>query len=227
MRPVGYSTGAIAKGDFRRGLYLQADFSTAVELSALRETELDVLVDALPKLDLSGFEYVSIHAPSRLAELSETQVVSQLLLAAKYVPEIVLHPDVVQTPSVWKPLEEYLLFENMDLRKPIAQTADEMNALFEEFPAARFCFDIGHARQTDSSMKSASRFLELFTDRLAELHVSEVNANSRHVPIGENARRNFEDLAERIPQNVPVIIESDVTGEQIEGEFHVVREIFG
>ena len=66
MKPIGFSTGALAKGDFATGLEVQRYVARidAVELSALRDYELPNLVDAIPNLDLHGFEYVSFHAPS-------------------------------------------------------------------------------------------------------------------------------------------------------------------
>src|SRR6187200_2433360 len=65
MRPIGFSSGALAKSDYRRGLELQKSASfTAIELSALRERELQPLVDAAQTLSLDQFSYVSFHAPS-------------------------------------------------------------------------------------------------------------------------------------------------------------------
>jgi hypothetical protein len=63
MKPIGFSTGALAKGDFATGLAVQRGVPRidAVELSALRDHELPLLVDAIPSLDLEGFEYVSFH----------------------------------------------------------------------------------------------------------------------------------------------------------------------
>ncbi|MGI0084760.1 MAG: hypothetical protein ACREBQ_06730, partial [Nitrososphaerales archaeon] len=66
MRPIGFSTGALAYGDFRRALdILQGKRIAAIELSALRETELAPLIGALDSLDLSAFTYISVHAPSK------------------------------------------------------------------------------------------------------------------------------------------------------------------
>ena len=65
MRRIGFSTGALARGDFRSALdILQRHKIDVVELSALRVSELAPLVQAIPDLDLSEFTFVSIHAPS-------------------------------------------------------------------------------------------------------------------------------------------------------------------
>ena len=71
MHPIGFSTGALALGDFRAALgMLEAHSCKVLELSALRETELPTLMDSLDRLDLSPFDYISVHAPSRLRTVS-------------------------------------------------------------------------------------------------------------------------------------------------------------
>jgi hypothetical protein len=73
MRPIGFSTGALAYADFQRGLaMMRCKKLQALELSALRQDELVPLLDALVALDLSEFEYVSIHAPSQFVPDCET-----------------------------------------------------------------------------------------------------------------------------------------------------------
>ncbi len=79
MRYIGFSTGALAFGDFRLGLsFLARKPVHAVELSALREHELPSLMAALSELDLSQFTYVSVHAPSRLKTMRESEVAEAL-----------------------------------------------------------------------------------------------------------------------------------------------------
>src|SRR5450432_2424339 len=79
MRPIGFSTGAVAKAYFRCALArLRIHGITVVELSALRLDELAPLVQALDSLDLEGFEFVSFHAPSRFSPDDEAYVVDRL-----------------------------------------------------------------------------------------------------------------------------------------------------
>src|SRR5438270_678934 len=90
MRPIGFSTGAIAKGNFRYALRLLRDFAVdAVELSALRVSELQPLVSALPTFDLSAFNFISIHAPSQFDRKSESSII-----------EALSHPAAVPFPVV-------------------------------------------------------------------------------------------------------------------------------
>lgn len=54
MRPIGFSTGALALSNFRLALEeLQGQPVNAVELSALRYPELQPLLDALESLTLA------------------------------------------------------------------------------------------------------------------------------------------------------------------------------
>ncbi len=208
MRPIGFSTGAIAKGDFRRAVQLLRDFHLdSVELSALRISELKPLIRALPELDLLSFKFVSIHAPSQFDRKSEQMVVEELVNHSQAFP-VVVHPDVVFTPHLWKQLGGRLLVENMDKRKPIGRTVSELVCLFQELPGARFCFDVGHARQVDPSMTEAVLILRELGHRLAEVHISEVNTSSRHDPISTSAARAFQSIANYIPEHIPIIIES-------------------
>jgi hypothetical protein len=53
MRTAGFSTGALARGDYRHALEMLSDKPvTAVELPALRQDELRPLVEDLDNLNL-------------------------------------------------------------------------------------------------------------------------------------------------------------------------------
>lgn len=227
MKPIGFSTGALAKGDFTTGLALQRDVSRidAVELSALRDHELASLVAAIPNLDLDEFEYVSFHAPSKLQTLDE-HAVFELLSGLPELWPIVVHPELLRTPSLWRQLGARLCLENMDNRKTTGRTIAELSALFEMFPDATFCLDLGHARQIDPTMVSAMLMLQEFGDRLVELHISEVGPRGEHLPLGATTRQAFARVVHLVPANCPLIIESIVPAELIEHELHAVSAIF-
>jgi hypothetical protein len=226
MRRIGFSTGALAKGDFRKGIQLQELHAeaNAIELSALRESELDSLISAMPTLDLRKYEYVSVHAPSSRVNFSETELVDRLKKLTVYTSALIVHPDIIKDPNNWKPIENAIVLENMDQRKPIARNAAEMKKFFEVLPKARFCFDIGHARQVDPTLSIAVELLLVFAERLAEVHISEVDAASKHVQISSIAMRSFQKIASLIPQETPVIIESTVPPSSISDEIRMALE---
>lgn len=222
MRPIGFSTGAIAKSNFRYALTcLQRYGITVVELSALRLNELEPLVQALDDLDLAGFEFVSFHAPSRFSPRDEDYVVDRLQsVAARGIP-VVVHPDVIFKPALWESMGASLLIENMDKRKAVGRTAASMQDMFDYFPRSRFCFDLGHARQVDPTMTEARLILESQGDRLAEVHISEVNTGSRHDPLSEYAVSAFRSVASLVPEHIPVVLETLID----QGQSDVLTEV--
>ena len=73
---------------------------------------------------------------------------------------------------------EQLAIENMDRRKPIGRTLEELNVIFEKLSEAMLCFDIGHARQCDTTKTEAYRILRAYASRLCQIHLSEINTAS-------------------------------------------------
>jgi hypothetical protein len=226
-RLLGFSTGALAFGAYNRGLAeVRLHALEAVELSALRQPELEPLINAIDDLDLSGFQHIAFHAPSEITAGTERLVVEMLLRVAERCWPIIVHPDVIVDYSLWSQLGRALCIENMDKRKPIGRTADELESLFELLPEASLCFDIGHARQIDSTMTEAYFILSRFHTKLRQVHVSEVNTRSKHDALSYASILAFRQLADMIPINVPLIIESVIEASQIEAEIERVREAF-
>ena len=225
MRPIGFSTGALAYADFRRGLGMVSNKGLdSIELSALRQNELAPLLDALPTLDLSGFEYVSIHAPSQYAPAWEEELCARLHAEAWRRWPVVVHPDAINNFALWRQLGALVCIENMDKRKPIGRTANELAHIFGQLPEAALCFDIGHARQIDLTMTEAYLILREFGSRLTQVHVSEVNTRSKHDPLSYSSIVAFQEVSRLIPAHVPLILETPVSEEEMESEIAKVRE---
>jgi hypothetical protein len=224
MRPIGFSTGALAYSDFRRGLEILRHIQKgAVELSALRERELAPLVEALDSLDLEFFTYVSFHAPSKFEMEHEKEVIRLLREVAVRGFPIVLHPDAIHDVSAWRSFGSLLLIENMDKRNVIGRTEQELSDVFAALPEAGLCFDIGHCRQVDPTMNESYLILRKFRDRLRQLHVSEVNSRSTHDSLSQAAICAFEKVAYLIPEKTPVILESPVQSSEVESEIATAR----
>lgn len=219
MRKVGFSSGAVAYGDFMSALASLRDSGfECVELSALRVSELAPLIAALPHIDLGGYSYVSVHAPSMFDREEEAWVAEMLYAGVPEAWPIVVHPDTIHDFKHWIGFGNRLAVENMDRRKPIGRTAAELQDIFNLLPDASLCFDVGHARQCDASMTEAFLILSKFAGRLAQVHISEVNSASQHDPISHGAKLAFQRIACMIPERIPIIIESRVTGIQISVE---------
>ncbi len=211
MRPIGFSTGALAYADFGRALeMLNASPCDSLELSALRLRELNPLLERIDALDLSKFSYVSIHAPSEFGPNAEIAVRDRLQGELWRQWPIVLHPDTVHDFAVWRELGSLLCIENMDKRKPIGRTVKDLTSIFEKLPEATFCFDIGHARQCDPTMTEAYFILRAFGPRLRQVHISEVNSQSKHDCLSHGSILAFQQVAELIPEHIPLILETPV-----------------
>lgn len=219
MRMIGFSTGALARGDYRQALGMLAEKDVnAVELSALRQEELRPLVEDLDNLDLRKFRYIAFHAPSSLDAAFEVTAIQLLERVAVRGWPIIVHPNAMHDPAAWAHFDALLCIENMDKRKPIGQTAAGLVRIFHVLPQASFCFDIGHARQVDPTMSEATAILQVCCKRLKQLHVSEVNTQSKHDPLSLESMLAFQRVASLVPDDIPVIMESRVDEAHIEEE---------
>jgi hypothetical protein len=213
---TGFSTGALERGDFRKAVSWMHDSSIrTLELSALRYEELKPLIEGLDTLPLESFTYISLHAPSAFPQSKEEEVVNLLLPVSQRGWNIVVHPDVIVTPRRWAPLGERLLIENMDRRKPVGRTAQELEKLFTELPEARLCLDVAHARQLDTSLRLLWDIVYKFVDRIREVHISELDSFCRHRPMSNGAVRDYRRITDRIHVQAPVIIESMIDSDWV------------
>ena len=103
----------------------------------------------------------------------------------------------------------------MDKRKPYGRTTSELAKVFQKLPEASFCFDIGHARQVDPTMTVAYFLLKELGGRLRQLHVSEVNSRSTHDPLSYASILAFQEVADLIPEEVPIILETPVPEDKL------------
>lgn len=226
---IGFSTGSIALDDVRRGLQVATHRRTnAVELSALREDELDPLLESLDRLDndLKPFEYVSFHAPSKRQRYSEGEFVNKLRKVAERGWAIIVHPDVIEDFSLWRTLGRSVCIENMDKRKEIGRTAAQLQTIFERLPDATFCFDIGHARQVDPTMQEAETLLECFHGRLRQIHMSYVNSKSGHERLNFESIRAFQRVAHWLSEGTPIILETPVESADVDDEIKSAEKVF-
>ena len=224
MRPIGFSTGALALGDFDAALGMLKGINTkVVELSALREREVSSLMTALPHLELSRFAYVSVHVPSKFETLTEADIAVRLRPCIERQIPIVIHPDVIRQKSCWEQYGSLLCIENMDKRKATGRTLKELQRFFEEFPEATFCLDVAHARQIDSTMGEAREMLIRFGDRLRQVHISEIDDEGRHHSLSLASILADAEIASMIKPDVPVIIESQIGQQDMEREIEAVE----
>jgi hypothetical protein len=211
MNKIGFSSGSISgTRTHDAAMFLLHSGQTAIEVSALREDEFWPMLALAKEIDEGTFAFKSFHAPKSFTTVDEQVVVEELRQLSEVNWAIVVHPDAILCPRHWRSLDHRLSLENMDERKPLARTAEELDELFNEFPSAMLCFDIGHVRQIDPSMCEALEILKRHRNRISHLHVSDVDSRCRHWPLSFLSNCCFEQIRAQIPPNVPIIMETPV-----------------
>jgi hypothetical protein len=226
MRSIGFSTGALALGDFDTGLALMAErHTTVIELSALREQELPTLMGALGRLHLDDYRYVSVHAPSRLHAMKEATVAELLRPCIERGWSVVLHPDAIGDHGTWRDFGRLLCIENMDKRKDAGRTARELWRHFRELPEASMCLDLAHARQVDPTLGIAREIIREYGTKIVQLHLSELDVTSHHEPLSMGAVWAIREIAHLLP-HCPVILESMIQAGSIDAELEMAARCF-
>jgi hypothetical protein len=209
--PLGASTGYMEEQRGNWGALVESALETssfAVELAALSETELPGLLaffDGAPPLP---FRYVSVHAPTKHLQMSDAELVDALLQRLPgWVDSVVVHPDVIEDVAPYRALGALCVIENMDTRKQVGRTADELEGLFRALPEAGFCFDIAHAAAVDPSMAEAHALLDRFGGRLRHLHVSSLDEDCHHEPLTVADETAWTPVLRRC-RDVPWILEA-------------------
>lgn len=208
--PIGASTGYMDQLRGRWGELVAAVEATstfAAELAALSEPEFGELRDFLAHDRPLPFRYLSVHAPVKQREAAEGDMVSWLAELPANIDSIVTHPDTIEDPVSYRALGSRLVIENMDARKTVGRTADELAAVFDQLPDAGFCFDIAHAWSIDPSMELAGELLDRFGTRLRQVHLSSLE-DDKHVPILPEHDALFEPILDRC-RDVPWILEAE------------------
>lgn len=228
MAQIGFSTGALAKGDFQVAVKAARDAGAkALELSALRTKELAALEAYVNEADLSSFEFIAVHAPADFTAEEEPDVVARLRRITKdHRWPIVIHPDRIVKYDLWKPFGSQLCVENMDRRKDVGRYVVDLDAIFRILPDAKFCLDVAHARQVDPSMTECLRMVESFRNRLCHLHLSGVATSSKHEPLSFVFWYAFRRLAESLPANVPIVLETPVDPADARSQVMQAQELF-
>lgn len=210
---TGFSTGALEKGDYRKALDWMGEHRIkSVELSALRFDELEPLIRDLDHLDLKEFDFISFHAPSYFCEHKEKRVIELLASVHERGWNIIVHPDVLYHPELWQRFGRQLLIENMDRRKSTGRTPAELQGWFDKMPQARLCLDVAHARQLDTTLHMLGSLVHTFAERIAEIHISELDSLCRHHPLSKSSVQDYHYFADKYPEMVPIIIESMLDG---------------
>ena len=181
--------------------------TSVVELSALHGEELPGLMRVLHEGIADQFSYASVHAPAKGWELDSSDLATCLATLPSSVSAVVVHPDTLIEPEAFRRLGALLVLENMEPRRATGRRVDELQKLFDLLPEARFCLDVAHAHLCDHSLDLAHDLIDEFADRLAQVHLSSIEEDGRHVPLRVNDAIAFEPLLDRCT-GIPWILEA-------------------
>lgn len=206
--PLGASTGYLSpRGDWERLVEEAVDVSLfATELAALSEPEFSGLLDYLTIGHHLPFHYTSVHAPIKDREMDDLSLAACLAQLPLSIDAIVVHPDAMTDPEVFRPVGRRLTIENMDVRKANGKTPADLQVLFDALPEAGFCFDIAHAWSIDPTLELAADLLDRFASRLRHVHLSSWD-DGAHVALLRDHEERFAPLLARC-RDVPWILEA-------------------
>lgn len=212
----GLSAGADPawRGDHAAGLAGCARFSHgALELSVGSEDELPALLDLLDDpaflAELDRFNAVSLHGPMKNLTGNWAELAATLAALPPVIRGIVFHPDTLGLVSLAElgALGPRLWFENMDVRKDDARTADELRPFFAACPDAGFVLDVAHVWCIDPTLALGHDLLDAYDSRLRELHVSGIEPDGKHRPTRASDLERYLPLLDRC-RHVPWVIEA-------------------
>ncbi len=182
-----------------------------LEVSVMQDAELKALrsflrSDHAPEL-LQLPAQLSLHAPSKNLDGFAFDRIIYLSEMPKEFAQIIVHPDVMGDPQSWQMLGQRLVLENMDCRKNLGSTVEDLAAYFQILPKAKFCLDVAHVWSLDKTMQLGFELLEAFSNRLVEVHFSGIKESGSHCPLSKEQFATYQPLLEKV-RNTPWILES-------------------
>lgn len=215
-RLIGFSTGCFYRRDNIINIYsaevirlIAGNSLSAIEIMCGHPEQVKLLPAMIPML--KGFKVKSVHLPVDICYINTSEIRLMLRAIADFYQAIgaslaIVHPDIVDDWSVFDACPMRLAVENMDDRKRSFRRPQEFVNFFQEHPDWQFVLDLNHCFANDTSLASVDEFMDLFDDRLAEIHLSGSGVNGYHKPLYITEQV---ELVKKIPAgNCPIIIES-------------------
>lgn len=218
---LGFSTGCLYRTHERVSKETFSFFRSlgcnAIEITCRDEKDIEKLIAEIVPADLTGFDHVSLHAPT----IFDPDIVELLQKANEifHFKNIVVHPSEVESWNVLQRFELPYAAENMDWRKEIGKYAESMEDIFSKVDVSMI-LDLNHCFTNDPSMRLAKDMFEKFGKRISEIHLS--GFEKLHEPL---FRTKQIEIIEAIPdKSLPIIIESGCESEEeAKEEFEYVK----
>lgn len=232
---LGFTTGKLDKMSFPEKVRAFQEIGcNTIEFSMLDTKRFEVLKENLPKLNLTNFSVRSIHSPCFTIEngvknhlvYKNDKATRDIFAGIEYLKNnhkidlVVIHPDLVEDWSAFEEFDIPWAVENMDHRKSVGTTVEDLKKVFEKIDA-KMVLDVNHCRTNDPTLKLAADMYAAFGGRIAEIHLS--GFKEYHEPLYQTGQTEIIDSI--LDKNVPIILESTCeTGEEYQREYRYVLE---
>jgi hypothetical protein len=196
----------------------------AIELGFVyKEDFFSNQLEEIEKTDLEGFEYISFHAPKFNYENNEEtknifKIISKFNKKIGCLDLVVFHPDNVKDFSIFDNLDFNIGFENMDCRKKSCKSVSDIEGTLSKNNKFKFVLDINHAYQNDQSLQIVKDFYKKFGKKIAEIHLS--GFKGFHDPLFKTKQLEIINAIQN--SSVPIIIESELTPENVSKEYNYI-----
>ncbi|MBI2669968.1 MAG: hypothetical protein HYX20_02410 [Candidatus Yanofskybacteria bacterium] len=228
---LGFSTGCLYKSiadEKDRLSFLRDSGQSVVELGLVKLNVFEREITRIGWNDLSGFDYVSLHAP--VAEYGYNVQTDLIFIKIARVHRIrpfdlvVFHPDTVEDFSVFETCPSFpVAFENMDKRKKTFKSVEDIAELAGQFEDFKMVLDVNHAYTNDPSITLTAEFYEKLGDKIAQVHLS--GYTGYHEPLFQT--QQAEIIKSIRDPNVPIIVEGVLKPEELIVERDYILKILG
>lgn len=218
---LGFSTGALfGQLKAKEAILLIKNLGCKfIELGFLRIDEFSSgQLENISASDLSGFEYVSFHAPKfEYANDNKTKKILERISRfhrMRNLDLVVFHPHHVQDFAVFDNARFNVGFENMANKQGTYKSAGEMEKILSKNEKFKFILDINHCYANDPSLKLAEDFYKRLGNKTAQIHLS--GWREFHEPLFETKQVDIIQAIKKF--NIPIIVESVLSPETIAKE---------
>ncbi|MFC1609071.1 hypothetical protein ACFL16_01495 [Patescibacteria group bacterium] len=234
QRIIGFATGSLFKEIQSISNHAveicRSTGGKALELTCLKNVQIPLLWD-LNMHATRHFAHTSIHLPSDLIYCNNDTSTRALGLLHEFCKEnrkflhlAVIHPDRIVD---WEMINDFseiipVAIENMDIRKNKFRSVPEIENILSKYQNLKLVFDINHWISNDYSIRTAYEFLDLFENRIAEIHIS--GYHRYHDPLFQTNQIELIEVISKVPPAIPIIIESVVSVEEIQKEFNLISK---
>lgn len=182
---------------------------------------------------LRNLDYVSIHAPFRLIERSESkeEVIRQLDIISRLYDDIdaknvIVHPTDLPTPEILEKYNFNISTENLPPKRNV--TISDLEKILGSYPKIKLCLDVAHAYLW--SKHETGKLVKAFKEKISQVHFSGTYRKKDHQSlrsVGKDFLFSIQPLREL---NVPIVIEETMEEKDlkfVKEEIRYVRDLLG